>query len=149
MYCSLLRVPLAGEFTMSSFLLLLLHLPLSKSDKNHNLFLKTAFLFLFLFPLPNKQNAEELLGHSSFQAALSDKYNSHLVCGRALVLHSTLFFFHKLQNFLLSLAKILLTSNKLIQYVYIVLFYLEGPGECLQSVSTLHTYWEFYVFVLN
>lgn len=91
------------------------------------MYLKTTFLFFFLFPLTNKQNAEELLGHSSIQAALSDKYNSHLVRGRALVLHSTLFFFHTLQSFLLSPAKILLTNIKRIQYVYIVLLYLEWP----------------------
>lgn len=75
MCCSLLRVLLAGEFTISSFLLVLMHLPKTQTC------LKIAFLLPFSL---HKQNTAELLGHSIVQAALSDKYNSHLVCGRAL-----------------------------------------------------------------
>lgn len=50
MYCSPLRAPLAREFTISLFLLQLMHLPLSKSDKKQKFFSKLHFFSSSFFP---------------------------------------------------------------------------------------------------
>lgn len=125
MYCSLLRVPLAGEFTISSFLLVLMHLPLSKSDKKHKFVSKLHFFFLF--PSTNKIQRNYWDTASFKQPCLINTIHIWYVGEPSLVLHGTLFFFCKLRSFLLSPAKILLMSNKCIKYVYIVLLCLEWP----------------------
>lgn len=103
--------------------------------------LKITFCF-FLFP--HKQNTKEPLRHGSIQVALSANYNSQLVSGRALVLHSTLFFFHKLKSFLESPAKVLLMNNKHIRCVYIALLYAgwprRVPAVCINSTSITRSF---------